>query len=1767
MSTPLQATPLSPSSPSYGSSGVLASQIKALVKKDFIILRSHRRAMLKELLFPIVMSAIACLEIVLFLKLSMGRSSPGSVRCNLWGSTVYPPELDLPVGMQYNTSVSGDYFQCTWNLENASTPTEFFQNFDDWAIQPSNAQNGQYLGYFMNGTQLELYAYALYRTYSSIPVGTYLNAFYNGVPQWTPVIGYASWPMSYNIKQTFCSAAAILFALSFAPMCATMAGQLVDEKKAKVREHLRVMGVSSMAYLSATFVTASIRVFFVCLVQLILLLSFGVVEHAGDLLILWFSMILFGFSLAAFAQIMPAFFARSTFSNGACQMFVSFCAVGGVFSTMLPSEWYPLFAVFLSPVAFVYVAAQTLFGATVLVVSPAGALGLLGFHVVLYACLGQYLYSVNPGEYGVPKPLLFPVYDLIEFFKKIQRRNEGRKAGSLPCEQLLSEGAAADGADRIVLRDLVKFYGNSDVAAVNKLSINIHQREIFALLGHNGAGKTTAISILIGMLPATSYDVATVLGYDLNTQMDDIRLSIGCCPQFDVLFDDLSAREHMDLFAACKGQTSRRADELLRKLKLPQTDQKASTFSGGMKRRLSVATALVGDSPIIFLDEPSSGLDPMSRRQLWELIKEEKHRGKSIVLTTHFMEEADYLGDRIGIMSHGAMRCCDTSEKLKQTYGVGYYLNFVKGAESQDSPLVHAIKKNVGDAGDEAVEGVVINQREQHHNRHDADSRFHKPIVEAILNRFATGWTLHHESVADTTYLLPPSAQPAFGELLTEVEAQLASIGASSYGLSMNTLEDVFVYISDQEAAKKTAGKPVDKSLFDTTKLSSGQVVETLFSQAVEVSTMAMLLHQILAVMFKKRLVMFRSVRIVFMTIVLPILMVAIGYLTIFPNFGGGSGGGGGSYNYNAQWEGEPFPDMRHGHLVLYQENDNFTDEMRFVLDTFSQNYVEYQKHLGVSDASFVYDVVSKTSFRQGSFLNGGTISFITNYNPVVQMRINDNFGVLYPGNTSQNIPPQIVYNYSYHFSDQNYAAAYMTIFEALFSAAIEKAYRVKTGGDFAAVVVPNMLLKLFTLPDNATATPVPAATPVPTPSPDSGSDRYEQKYMLVPLAAFITICIGQFAASVILPLADDVNKHIYQTFRLHGCSAASYWLGTLLYDSISGLVLVVAYIAGAYIRQVEQLQNEILVFQCLILILTVIDVLLMAYCIVLLLPENLKPNTYIYVVSGGYYLTMLIPLLIDVGIMVAGSDVPHWVMTLTPGRALFSAISIKPDTVSGVWADKIAKNCFLSVTLWNIPWTLILLYHAYVSPRFQLFGRPAAVVPESQLGGYSAGGVPATGETHPLISGLGAAVVGRVLMDSDVLAEQARAKGNVSSNMAATIHLRKVYQAAQTYGSDSRQQSAIASFFAPKIDKIAVEDLTFGIYPGECFGLLGPNGAGKTTAVKMLMRESCPTFGEVLFPYDPNASNIHRGLFGSIDEAYKHARFGCCQQGDTLWENLSAKEHMQVYLKCRLGPLYRKQDWTEYIDNAIHLVQLSEAGEKKAEAYSGGMKRKLSVCIAMYTGARMVFLDEPSTGMDPYARRALWKSIHEALRNDRSVLLTTHSMEEADAVCARIGIMTNGTLRCIGSSQHLKNRFGTGYTIVLTLKARDQFGNIRQGPEEEGQAASPNYSPVEGAAAVSVAVVEVLPMDHPAVVQQNTSHGVHVDTQMKKIFQTCELKEVLGLQRRYAVATLPALSFAFLQLQGNKDQWGLSNYSVSQQTTLEQIFINFAGSGAHDNN
>jgi len=212
-----------------------------------------------------------------------------------------------------------------------------------------------------------------------------------------------------------------------------------------------------------------------------------------------------------------------------------------------------------------------------------------------------------------------------------------------------------------------------DLTVVNDLNLAIKHREVFGFLGPNGAGKTTSIKMMVGLLQPTS---GRVLFNGVETQSMP-RERIGICPQELVLWNAMTCRENLTFM----GRTYRiqeplldeRVDMLLTLLSLSdQADQVVSKLSGGMKRRLNIALALVHDPEIVFLDEPSAGLDPQTRQHLWDFIRSLRdEQGKTVVLTTHVMEEADALSDRIAIIDHGKLLLLDTPDDLKKTMGKG----------------------------------------------------------------------------------------------------------------------------------------------------------------------------------------------------------------------------------------------------------------------------------------------------------------------------------------------------------------------------------------------------------------------------------------------------------------------------------------------------------------------------------------------------------------------------------------------------------------------------------------------------------------------------------------------------------------------------------------------------------------------------------------------------------------------------------------------------------------------------------------------------------------------------------------------------------------------------------------------------------------------------------------------------------------------------------------------------------------------------------------
>lgn len=227
--------------------------------------------------------------------------------------------------------------------------------------------------------------------------------------------------------------------------------------------------------------------------------------------------------------------------------------------------------------------------------------------------------------------------------------------------------------------------------AVDNLTLSMPRGEIFVLLGHNGAGKTTTISMLTGLLKPTSGTI-TIFGRDSSAKVELLRRRIGLCPQYNVIYDNLTVREHLVLVGCLKGCSQDVLEQEITQLiaDIDLADKQhcfAKNLSGGQKRRLSVAMAFIGGSELIFLDEPTSGMDSTARRYLWQMMRNARS-GRVIILTTHFMDEAEFLGDQIAIMSEGRLVCAGSSIFLKNRFGLGYTLTIVKDSQTVESDRI-----------------------------------------------------------------------------------------------------------------------------------------------------------------------------------------------------------------------------------------------------------------------------------------------------------------------------------------------------------------------------------------------------------------------------------------------------------------------------------------------------------------------------------------------------------------------------------------------------------------------------------------------------------------------------------------------------------------------------------------------------------------------------------------------------------------------------------------------------------------------------------------------------------------------------------------------------------------------------------------------------------------------------------------------------------------------------------------------------------------------
>ncbi|KAJ3258613.1 ATP-binding cassette sub- A member 1 [Chytriomyces hyalinus] len=604
----------------------------------------------------------------------------------------------------------------------------------------------------------------------------------------------------------FCSAMIIFISIL---------NQICAEKEAKLRHGMDMMGLYASVYWLSNLVSNVFLVLISSLLTVGLGIGLGFETfRKTDFLVVWLTFFLFGMAMVAFAFFLTTLFktAKTAVILGIFIFVIGLVMQVILFSS--PSYGYlfwdktklpPALAGALSLIPFfnfghmlldisvlttgtfdsltdTYIAGpgfqwamlqgmplsatQTLTNANL--PAPVQAWYYLCMNIFLYYFLAWYLDSVLPDIYGnfkLPWFFLLPSYWIPKQVKGarnvskwLQTTERGYTRSTMTEEEGVSlerEKALSRNNNSAVkiarLKKIFRAYGELESKhAVRASSFTVEQGSLLALLGQNGAGKSTTMAMLAGLLRPSGGD-ALVYGLSIATQMDQIRAILGVCPQHDILFEDLTAIEHIELYAGLKGLSMKKLAKVFEeRLKVVQLwtvkDVRAGTYSGGMKRRLSLIIATIGDPKLLLMDEPTTGMDPVNRRHVWAFIEKFK-KDRAIILTTHSMEEADVLGDKIAIMAHGKLCAMGDSISLKNKYGAGYRISIITS------------------------------------NPDEMKNRVAEAVPDAILEDDSAGALIYQFPLSSTSYI------PPFMEWLEEN----ADGSVKSWGVSQTTLEEVFL--------------------------------------------------------------------------------------------------------------------------------------------------------------------------------------------------------------------------------------------------------------------------------------------------------------------------------------------------------------------------------------------------------------------------------------------------------------------------------------------------------------------------------------------------------------------------------------------------------------------------------------------------------------------------------------------------------------------------------------------------------------------------------------------------------------------------------------------------------------------------------------------------------------------------------------------------------------------------------------------------------------
>uniref|UniRef100_A0A668ANU0 P-type phospholipid transporter n=1 Tax=Myripristis murdjan TaxID=586833 RepID=A0A668ANU0_9TELE len=1318
------------------------------------------------------------------------------------------------------------------------------------------------------------------------------------------------------------------------------------------------------------------------------------------------------------------------------------------------------------------------------------ALIMMYFDSFLYGVLTWYIEAVFPGQYGIPRPWYFP------FTKSYWLGERASQTSKLPQSPVCMEEEPAHLEPGVYIENLVKVYRHGKKLAVDGLTLGFYQGQITSFLGHNGAGKTTTMSILTGLFPPTS-GTAYILGKDIRSELSAIRQSLGVCPQHNVLFSMLTVEEHIWFYARLKGlseeQVKGEIEQILQDTGLPHKRRsRTSTLSGGMQRKLSVALAFVGGSKVVILDEPTAGVDPYARRGIWDLLLNYR-QGRTIILSTHHMDEADILGDRIAIISHGKLCCVGSSLFLKNQLGTGYYLTLVKKEPEpslsscrNSSSTVSFTKKN-GPAASIMCDVPCV---------HPDVS-----LISSLILRHVPAARLVEDLGHELTYVLPYSAAKdgAFVQLFKDLDDKLADLGISSYGVSDTTLEEIFLKVAEDNGVDTEVPSGEDQQLITTdsdhelelefqavtSSLCVAESRETDWLNCVDgkgssqVKGWSLKRQQFIALMWKRFLYARRSRKGFFAQIVLPAVFVCIAlvFSLIVPPFG----------KYPSL---ELQPWMYEEQVTFFSDDAPGDANMQKLLNSlvdfpgFGTRCMEgHNAPCTMGDEDWSIPEIPESVqqlFSSGNWTMDdpspacfcscdGKKKMLPDCPagagglPPPEMRLSETDTL--QNLTGRNISDYLVKTYA-QIIGKRWERLHVSLHNSSFFQCINLGVNIwfnnKGWHSIGAFInVMNNAILRANLPEGKD--PSKYGISVFNHPLNLTKEQLSQVAVTTSVDVLVSICVI-FAMSfvpasfVVFLIQERVSKAKHMQF-ISGVQPLLYWVANFIWDMCN-------YVVPATL--------VILIFVCFQQKAYVSSTNLPALALLLLLygwsiTPLMYPASFFFTIPSTAYV-----VLTSVNILIGiNGSISTFVMELFGN-----------NEIGGI--NDILKNVLLIFPHFCLGRGLIdMVKNQAMADALERFGENRFRSPlEWDMVGKNLFAMAVEGVIFFIITILihlfpfWLSPIGEE--DEDVARERQRiVHGLGHGDILELRQLTKVQPRPRPPTSPAHPS------------------------PTPCFGLLGVNGAGKTTTFKMLTGDTVVTSGEAFL--------AGKSILREIDEV--HQNMGYCPQFDAINDLLTGREHLEFYAILRGVPEKEVCDVAEW---GIRKLGLVKYVDKRAGSYSGGNMRKLSTAMALIGGPPVVFLDEPTTGMDPKARRALWTCIHSVIKEGRSVVLTSHSMEECEALCTRMAIMVNGRFRCLGSVQHLKNRFGDGYTIILRVAGPD-----------------PDLAPV-----------------------------------MKFIeseLAGSTLKEKHRNMLQYQLpSSLTSLAHIFSILAKNKELLQIEDYSVTQ-TTLDQVFVNFAKDQSDD--